>query len=82
MLPSMQPKLRLVQHRQQPSRHLSKKFTLSYSGKLSWYLSVAIDHGHEKGITYIDTLLEQFSITDAHPVPTLSEPGSHLVKAQ
>eukprot|EP00961_Rhodomonas_salina_P097994 1318929-Rhodomonas_salina.1 len=43
---------------------LSKKFTLSDSGKLSWYLGVAIDHDSETGIsmlshgqeTYIDTL--------------------------
>eukprot|EP00961_Rhodomonas_salina_P262164 3543112-Rhodomonas_salina.1 len=64
------------------------KFTLSYSGKLSWYLSVAIDHDTENGIltlsqeTYIDTLLECFSMTDAHPVPTPSEQGTLLVKAQ
>eukprot|EP00961_Rhodomonas_salina_P295961 3935922-Rhodomonas_salina.1 len=63
---------------------LSKKFTLSDSGKLSWYLGVAIDHDRENGIstlsqeTYIDTLLERFSMTDAHPAPTPSEPGTRL----
>eukprot|EP00961_Rhodomonas_salina_P243296 3287693-Rhodomonas_salina.4 len=67
---------------------LSKKFTLSDSGKLSWYLSVAIDHDSQNGIstlsqeTYIDTLLERFSMTDTHPVPIQSEPGTRLVKAQ
>eukprot|EP00961_Rhodomonas_salina_P111189 1496110-Rhodomonas_salina.1 len=43
---------------------LSTKYTLSDSGELSYYLSVAIDHDKIKGVstlsqeTYINTLLE------------------------
>eukprot|EP00961_Rhodomonas_salina_P271980 3675208-Rhodomonas_salina.1 len=65
---------------------ISKKYTLSNSGRLSFYLGVAIDHDKEKGVStlsqesYINTLLERFSMTDAHPVPTPSEQGTCLLK--
>eukprot|EP00961_Rhodomonas_salina_P203504 2746042-Rhodomonas_salina.1 len=45
-----------------------------------------IDHNKEKGVStlsqesYINTLLEHFSMTDAHPVPTPSEQGTRLLK--
>eukprot|EP00961_Rhodomonas_salina_P191206 2579739-Rhodomonas_salina.1 len=66
---------------------ISKKYTLSDSGKLSFYLCVAIDHDKEKGVatlsqeSCINTLLERFSMGDAHPVPTPSEPGTRLLKS-
>eukprot|EP00961_Rhodomonas_salina_P256363 3464566-Rhodomonas_salina.1 len=65
---------------------LSKKYTLSDSGALSYYLGVAIDHDKKSGVsslsqeTYINTLLERFSMGDAHPCPTPSEPGTRLLK--
>eukprot|EP00961_Rhodomonas_salina_P031918 430023-Rhodomonas_salina.2 len=65
---------------------ISKQYTLSDSGHLSFYLWVTIDYDKEKGIatlsqeSYINTLLERFSMGDAHPVPTLSEPGTRLLK--
>ena len=51
---------------------ISKKYTLSDSGRLSFYLGVAIDHDKEKGIStlsqesYINTLLERFSMGNTH----------------